>query len=652
MKKIIPLAIFIIVLSGLRSVSPEALSEERQQVLLDELLYLRGEGPMPASLEGVTLPHCGNEITFAAFINRDNFTGKYAALYESLDRPDLPNAFVSPDSLFRIHYTVTGDSAVHQPGVDTLDGGDGIPDYVNKVAEIADSVWAFEVDSLGFPAPPSDGTSGGDSLMDIYIYDLGSSFYGKTEPETVLTNQSVTSYIVIDNDFDMWPYNLSNEMNRRLDAARVTVAHEFFHTIHYGMDYTEYEDVAGYYSLYWWEMSATWMEEMAFDDVNDYYFYLPAFLEYPWIGLQGVPVYNILHQYGGALFPLYLSEKFDTVLIRDIWERCRDYGTGSQFPRAANDVLLEYTDSTYTLLSAYNEMSVWNLFTGSRADQAPAGYKFSEAEFYYEIPDTGVFLSFTQYEGLLMIWEWADTLENGDPFILSDGTPITSFKAFMPQNLSAHYLNMQNISLIPDTFSMYFAGDPDIDWMISLVGFPVGGTGQAAILDTFTQKGPHAIRFDTPSDLYRNIVAIPTPVSTDIYSFPEEYGYSVIFLDSLVPSPGESFVISNPYPNPIRVDSPDDSVSFDAVIYTSSFSGKAAKLEVTIFNIAGEKIIRVPHDPHFENYFNKDRITVGWKLDNQSGVKVSAGVYLAYCELIFADGTPSVSEKRKVAVIR
>ena len=243
------------------------LSDEYQLNLIAQMQYLRGEGPLPASLQNVTLPHCGTAIAFELFANRESLTTGFADAKALLQRPSLPHSAVSPDSLFRVHFSTEGNHAVYLSYVDTLHGGNGVPDYVDKIAEIADSVWHFEVDHLGYDAPPSDGSNGGDSLMDIYIAELGGGYYGYTSPEDVLSDQSATSYIVIDNDFNIWPYNQSAELDRRLDAGRVTVAHEFFHTIHFAYDYTE---TGPDYGLYWWEMPATWMEEMAYDDVNDY----------------------------------------------------------------------------------------------------------------------------------------------------------------------------------------------------------------------------------------------------------------------------------------------------------------------------------------------------------------------------------------------
>ncbi|UCD93580.1 MAG: hypothetical protein JSU69_07360, partial [Candidatus Zixiibacteriota bacterium] len=197
MKKAITLGILLMLLAIFLPVSSEPLSEQRQQELLDMYAYMRGEGPLPESLEGALPARCGTEIAFQLFINRDNFTGEYAARAAAVqDRPaGLSEEYVSPAGLFRIHYSISTSDSVFMPNLDTLGGGDGLPDYVNKIGEIADSVWQFEVDHLGYPAPPSDGTGGGDPLMDIYVISLGSSYYGYTEPLIPpISDQSTASF--------------------------------------------------------------------------------------------------------------------------------------------------------------------------------------------------------------------------------------------------------------------------------------------------------------------------------------------------------------------------------------------------------------------------------------------------------------------------
>ncbi|PKK82614.1 MAG: hypothetical protein CVT49_12755 [candidate division Zixibacteria bacterium HGW-Zixibacteria-1] len=662
MKKLVFLLLIALFWGIGQSAYSGALSEQQQQELIENYLYIRGEGPIPASLEGETLPRCGTELALNLMNNRDNFTGKYAAIAASLAaRPNLPYSYVSPKGYIRVHYATLGTDAVLYPLIDA--NTDGIPDYVNKIADIADSVWELEVNQMGYPAPPADGINGGDSLKDIYIIALPSQYYGITWYEAQVTFQSYTSYIEIDNDYNFWPYNLSSQMERRLDAARVTIAHEFFHTIHYGMDATEFESHAGYEFVPWWEMTATWMEEIAYDNINDYYAYLPYYYNYPWYGLQYAtyPV-NTVHQYGCVVFPLYLSEKFDTSLVRDIWEICAER-TGSQFLQAIDRALIEFTsdplkwDTTnqYDFQRAFNEFEVWNLFTGTRAARAPAGYGFSEAA-NYPMPPDSAYLNFARYDfyPLQMRWPWMDTTIDGTTFLLGNGTPLTYYKGNLPQNAGAHYLNFQNLSLLPDSvFNFIFVGGVGIKWTVTMVAFPSNIAQDAIILDSQRDLSPLApgppLYFNFDPSLYRNVVAIATPTDTSISKYPTGFNYGAIFSNQPSDSFPNSLDFHKPYPNPIVVKSADDSVTFEAQISTSSLSGVNTEMQVNIFTISGEKINVISYNGSLSD---GDKISVGWKLDNQSGKKVAPGVYLAYCQVILDNGSIEGAEKFKIAVIR
>jgi hypothetical protein len=633
-----------------------ALSESQQEDLLSRMMYLKGEGALPLSMENQPFQRCGTPIAFDFFKNRENLTGKFAAAAAALDEreDDLCNvSFVSVSGNFRIHYTDT--SSIHNVfmegtdliGFDGAIGADGYPDYINKIADIADSVWFFEIDSLGFPRPPGDSLNGGDSLLDIYVIDLGPSFYGVTYFDTTNTahnNQSVPSYIVIDNDYNLYPYNTGpdgNTLNRRLDAARVTLAHEFFHTIHYGMDHSEYESQNGMAVVPWWEASSTWMEEIVFDDVNDYYAYLPYYYNYPWQGLRLV-FGNGLHQYGACVFPLFLTQKYDTSLILDIWQICRDYGTGSQFVPAINDAILNYTGDTDSLLNAFGEFTIWNLFTGSRAMSAPVGYRFEEAESYSMIPDTAI-MTFTEYVyDNELVWG-----PGGWPVdTLNDGTNIERFKNNMPQNLSAHYLHLTNMQLLSDTlFNQTFFGEPIVSWALSFIGFPVVGGNTATIIAS-DELEPFTInKFETDPHGYSSIMAIPSVAMPLMIEFSQKYGYTLKFNDSL--SEEQSPVKLMFGPNPVIVESDNDSVNFIAEELTAI--PRLVQLEVTLFNMAGEKIKELMVDGQYDTNY---RISVAWYLENNEKKKVGPGVYMALMELKYKDGSPSVTRKIKLAVIK
>ena len=607
-KIIIILAILsaLLITLPIRTAQSRELSKDYQTDLIERVLYLRNMEPIPTSLSLQSPERCGTSIALEYFINRDSLTLKSETAEAAYTRPALAHHYQSAGGHFWIHYDTDGLNAVYLPTVDTLHGGDGIPDYVNKVAEIADSVWDFEINHLGYPEV-YDLTGGGDELMDIYILDLGVGYYGVTYPESTLSAQAATSFIAIDNNFNFWPYNLSSELNRRLDAARVTVAHEFFHTIHFMLDYTEYEMEDDHIKLYWWEMSATWMEEMMYDDIDDYYGYLEYYFDYTWLGLQCVDLSQTLHQYASMLFPLFLTEKFDTSIVYDIWDRCQFYGTGSQFPLAANSAIIEISGGDYDLLSAFNEFAAWNYLTAAYAGEAPDEMGYSEAGYYPAIPDS-VILDIYEYDDLLLIWPmWPDTL--------SDGSSLNFFKLHMPQNMSAHYIRMNNPDQFRDT--LLIGGEATIDWAVIIMGYNPN-THQYELLVQTSIAGGDVLRFVKPSFEYDHFVMVISPVSTSIDLYPDQFGYNMAVRTStdvtdypendILP---EQFQLDQNYPNP-----------FNPLTTIAYSLPSRSDVKLTVYNVLGQAVTTLVN-----GYRAAGNYTIMWDGTDQTGRPVPSGIY-------------------------
>ncbi len=663
--------IFLLFTAG--SANAEALSEQYQQDLLDRMRYLRGAGPIPASLDSVEQPHCGTSIAFELFLNLPQMSESFRAA-KPMARPALSDSMVSPAQRFMIHYTTSGVDAVYQSNVD-IAPADGIPDYVNRVSEIADSVYNFITVYLGFPPPPQDDfyPDGGDSLYDIYIQELGLSYYGYTQGEIAINAQSATSYLVIDNNYNFAPYS-----TRPLDAVRVTIAHEFFHAIHFGMDYTEYEGANTYNDparLYWWEMSSTWMEEAAYDAINDYYGYLKAFYDYPWLALQDFSIGNSLHPYGAAVFPIYLSEKFGVSIVREIWERCRDYGTGPQFLRAANDAIVDISMGEYDLGRAFAEFSVYNLFTGPRSVRAPLSYRyvrnttvntiiaplvFSEAANYPMIPDSA-FLPHSSYP-FFMVWPWP-----------SSTTDITVekmgyFKQRVPQNLASNYIALNNLGPGADTAIFRFTGDRisslQLRWHTAVVGFPINSGLPADVRIHYLTDSAIVVDSMFTSGFFR-FYAIPSVTSTINSAYIDGstgYHFGYLVADSvknvgLDDSTALRFKVLAPYPNPMVVKSTDDEITFKVEFDREAGipGGTKVLVSVDLFNAAGEKIL----SPNLTDSIgevlwpvNEDEWEWSWNLFNDKGKAVAPGVYIAVIKLEVPDANISTVKKYKLAVIR
>ncbi len=258
------------------------------------------------------------------------------------DRPPssvLPLSVVSPKGRFRVHYTLEGRNAV-QPG------------YPDTVAATFEHCWEIEVDTLKFRAPPSDGGEDGPEY-DIYILDISDYGYTTAEKDIPSTpRDDWVTYIVVDNDYQNPRYH-----TKGLNGLRVTAAHEFFHAIHFGYRSFLDEDV------FYYEASGVWMEDFVYDDVNDYYQYLPSFFGKP---EKPFDTYDGWHEYGLALWNKMLVRLFGRDIIRQVWEQMIS-GPKHSTPAigALGQVAQRHGDTFQRLLA---EFQAWNYFTGKRAD--------------------------------------------------------------------------------------------------------------------------------------------------------------------------------------------------------------------------------------------------------------------------------------------
>lgn len=262
---------------------------------------------------------------------------------------------------FLIHYDTIGVNSVSPEDLDN----NGIPDFIEKCAAYMDSSMAIHM-SLGYLPPPSDGGLGGDNRYDIYFEDI--SYYGYTQPESPASMpwDDYISYIVLNDDFlefteETAPNN--DPEGQQAGAAKVTCVHEFHHAIQLAYDIYE--------PSWYMELDATWMEDVGFDLVDDNYNYLDDYFYYPHTSLMD----NTKHKYSCFIWNMYLSEKFDTSLLVDIWE-------GAKYD-AIFDVLSDSLMSRYgyTQDSAFVDFTYWNYITDFRND----GNHYDEAAAYLPV---------------------------------------------------------------------------------------------------------------------------------------------------------------------------------------------------------------------------------------------------------------------------
>jgi len=271
-------------------------------------------------------------------------------LLKILQRPILPNSIVSPSQYFRIHFTNIGNDAISYD--------------INLLAQALDSSYSFEINYLGYPSPPSDGSEGGDGKYDIYVRNLG-NLYGQTTSEINVGISRWTSYIEIDNDFP-W-YSSANPPKDPIDAARVTVAHEFHHSIQMG-NYAPEDNQNPYRSsdVFFYELTSTSMEEFVYDTVNDYYIYMNSYFVNPEGAMPSQNGYNL------AIWNIYLQKRFGFGIIKQQWELM----PSTSAILAINNTILNAGSS---FPGELNRFGIWTYFTNIRT--VPGKY-FEEAVNY------------------------------------------------------------------------------------------------------------------------------------------------------------------------------------------------------------------------------------------------------------------------------
>ncbi len=232
--------------------------------------------------------------------NYSGLSTAFKAVYtQAYGVPAGYRVFVTPKKNGEIWYTLNGSDKVNgvdsldTMGYDTLDwrtkkfGKNNIPDYIDEVAFAFDSTYAMIIDRFGFSAPlPADSRFGSPVRYKIIISALGTGDYAITTPgdRAGASQTGFRSEIILRNSWKgpPWDQAVNNyDLHPEL-AVRVTIAHEFFHAVQYGMARTLGSRMPiDEFPLQWLESSAVMMEELAFSSVNDYIQYANDFYARP-----------------------------------------------------------------------------------------------------------------------------------------------------------------------------------------------------------------------------------------------------------------------------------------------------------------------------------------------------------------------------------
>jgi hypothetical protein len=321
---------------------------DRAQAFIYRVQFVKGSDQLPAQyrIDGPALK-AGTPIVLQAYEELEAM-GRGDAVADLRARPtNLP--LTRTTTHYIVHYTLSGTDATTES-------------YVDAIEEACEVGWTSFHTTYGWDVPPSDGTAGGGTgMIDCYVRVLGANIMGLTEPESQVPpnppNGDRTGFFSINT-------NITN-----VGYRKSTVVHEYMHVVEFGYN-------ADSYNSWWMENCSMEAQEWAYDSVNDYRLYIPAFF-----GAIQDPLWTAdgSYEYGQITWPMYQDQRFDFALARQIWSNLR-WGYSFFDPNMAPAALATYG---YTLNQAFHEFKTWCVYTNFRND----GNHYEEAgnwsSYYY-----------------------------------------------------------------------------------------------------------------------------------------------------------------------------------------------------------------------------------------------------------------------------
>ena len=182
--------------------------------------------------------------------------------------------------------------------------------WATRTLDTLENVWDKEVTLMGRAPLPDGGTSADpenpDDRFDVFLSDLGNQgYYGYCTSDDQTAATQVSAYCVLDDNFARSQYGAPP-----LNSLRVTAAHEFFHAIQFAFDISE--------DIWFMEGSATWVEDVVYDAINDNYQYLASSpIRRPRTSLD---YSGGAYPYGSFIFFTYATARRGAATVRQFWD--------------------------------------------------------------------------------------------------------------------------------------------------------------------------------------------------------------------------------------------------------------------------------------------------------------------------------------------
>ncbi len=382
----------------------------------------------------------------------------------------------------------------------------GIPDLVDRWADYLEEVWAFETGQLGYIKPAGTETY----LYDVYIANTRDNITGNADDLTPSLGYNYLGLTVTycdkdyfqickdDNSQESYSYIVVNNSFSDEQTMKITAAHEFFHAIQFS--YPSIDEWWFSPDDHWWiEATATWMEEVVYDESNHYYPRVWSWLKSPELSLKNSGTSYSGHEYGDVIFILYLTDVFvkNRDFVRNVWE------SNNSGIDALNTVLATDKYGNVDFESAFRGFIAVNAV----ADIGEAYGGYEEGEQYGRAAVT------RKHE------------------VYPATTSVSLFSA--PHELGANYIHFIPPGNDDNRLTIEFDGTDGINWATMLVKVRSDGTGferEDLAVDPSFKSGCHSV--DGFGSVYSEVFLVasvfiePTLIETAPYSYKAALGSS------------------------------------------------------------------------------------------------------------------------------
>lgn len=431
------------------------------------MFILKDQERLPEQYRDAEVPftRCATSVLLEIENNWDVLSLETQNIYfDYFGEKDYGNSRVSyytPEGHYIIIYQTTGVDAPSQVDLD----GNGVPDYVEDVGESLEYSWFVEFDSLGWNEP----ALGGNQLVDVWIDELQSG--------------GVLGYATGGCS------NAQIHIDKALDIATLqsTCAHELHHTSQFCYTVS---------SSWYMECTSMYMEDVVYDDINDYIGYIWDFVMNPWLALDYFENGG-LHQYGSVVWNFHIAEKYGNDAVQQVWLE----NTYS----AISACTAFFADQGSTLSDEHLEFSVKCWMTGDRVNESHEHFE-EAASWWFEPLSQESFLSYPV----------EDVTVDSDKY---------------PDHLSWNYITFESTGDF-NKLLILFDGESGIDWKASTILIQNGDQYTSANYD-FDGNGDGFIGIDNWAQMDK-VIFMPTNETTSSSGNDGTYLVSAYELDELL----------------------------------------------------------------------------------------------------------------------